>query len=118
MNNQHHPSKDDHKDKMPVELDAALRILGYGMPKTEAEVAAAEAWLSGQEMILPESIRDSSAILRRGGGPSLPLRPINQDGTTCVNLARAAREGGTINEDIEARMRADREEAERDGKPC
>ena len=111
------PRSPHHKDAdtMSRDLASALRSRGFAMPRTEAEVAAAEAWLASQDVKLPGSLKDPSAVLNRRKGRILPLRPITQSRAEEVqeSLARAARDGGVISPEVEQRMREDRERAER-----
>ena len=107
---------DEGPDKMSRELAAVLRALGLAMPRTEAEVAAVEAWLAEHPPTLPASLCDAEAAFRGGGGHVLPIRPPrHQDATEASeNLARAAREGREIPAEVERRMREDRERTERE----
>jgi hypothetical protein len=103
-------------DAMSRELAAALRTLGWTMPKTASEVAAAEARLAREQIVLPESLLDADAVLQRRPGRVLPFRPhAEKTGDVALeNLSRAAREGGEIPPDVEQAMREDRERAERE----
>jgi hypothetical protein len=106
-------------DRVPLALAAALRRLGMAMPETVAEVAAAEEWLKQHPVALPPAILDPKAVLR--GPRRFELRRVqnaDQAGETLEHLARAAREGGVISEEIEERMRQDRERKKRErGEP-
>jgi hypothetical protein len=103
-------------DGMSRELAAALRALGWAMPRTAAEVAAVEARLASEQVELPESLRDADALLQRRPGRVVPFRPREADAHEAAreNLARAARDGAEISPEIEERMREDREQAERE----
>lgn len=94
----------------------AARNAGWLMPETEDEVAQAELELAINPVPLPPELADPSAILNHLTGCQSVPGPIRLRISADVetNLARAAREGSDISPDVEARMRADREAAERD----
>lgn len=90
---------------------------GWLIPVTPEEVLIAESALLGEETSPPPSLDDAFAVLNGPSRqPTLPDPPISLplDKSIAENLARAAREGKEISADIEAKMRADREAAERD----
>ena len=107
----------DDSDSLTPELASLLRMAGLGLPKTEAEVAAAEKWLAENPMRLPASLLDPEAVFRRASAGTKRFGTKRQTAATTENLARAAREGAEIPPDVEKRMREDREKAERDRKP-
>ena len=92
----------------------ALSILGHRMPTTEEEVHDQEAWASKQP--LSERMSSRTALFGpRRGMPSLVIRRTETSfQESAGNLARAAREGGSIPPEVEEQMRLDRECAESD----
>jgi hypothetical protein len=94
----------------PDELADALGELGWLVPETEEAVARAEAELSATPMPLPPDLQDADAVWRAANRPH-PL-PLPVDESVGNTLARAAREGGAVTPEIEARMREDRRRAE------
>lgn len=110
------PSDDD-GDKIPPALISLLRLAGLGLPKTKAEVAAAEKWLAENPVKLPASLTDPEAVFRRPAAAVLRFPDQAQPTSAAEHLARAARDGEEIPPDVEQRMREDREKAERDRKP-
>lgn len=51
----------DNGDTIPPALNSLLRLAGLGVPKTKAEVAAAEKWLAENPVKLPASLDDPKA---------------------------------------------------------
>jgi hypothetical protein len=93
----------------------ALKSMGWTLPQSEAAVAAAEQRLAAEPAVLPDVLGDPKAVFetpsRHAPEPALPPP---RDSEIDATLARAAREGGTIPQEIEQRMRRDREAAERE----
>ena len=104
-------------DTVQPELASLLRLAGLGIPKTEAEVAATEEWLTETPVKLPASLDDPEAVFRPRADNVLRFPSEDKPTTATAHLARAARDGKEIPPDIEQRMREDREKAERDRKP-
>lgn len=92
----------------------AMRSLGWIIPTTEEDVAFAEAMLSREVVELPEELKDPYPILESidADCPPIPAAPVPRDAQVEENLARAAREGGDIQPEIEQQMRRDRQAAE------
>lgn len=92
----------------------AMRSLGWIIPTTEADVAYAEAMLCREVVELPEELKDPYQILDSIDADCLPIQaaPVPRDAQVEENLARAAREGGDIQPEIEQQMRRDRQAAE------
>jgi hypothetical protein len=92
----------------------AMRSLGWIIPTTEGDVARAESMLSKEPLELPEELKDPYQILETMNSDCSPSDPDSSpvDPEVEENLARAAREGGVIQPEIEQRMRRDRQAAE------
>jgi hypothetical protein len=89
---------------------------GKVIPQTPEDVARAEAEDAKSKVELPARLRNPQLF---GAAPcepsSKPLRfPAHSTAPIAQNLARAAREGGTIPAEVEARMELDRAKAELD----
>src|SRR5262249_15366158 len=91
----------------------AMLSLGWVLPATPENVARIEAGLD-ESAALPAALSDPYAVFDavKRPCPRPLLRPSNDDVAEC--LSRVAREGREIPPEVEARMRLDREEAERD----
>lgn len=92
----------------------ALKETGLALPETEDEIAAAEAEIAKDKVILPPALQGPWGFLnssaRLSVSPSTAASVVSQE---VVNeLARAARSGGALTKEIEEQMRKDREEAE------
>jgi hypothetical protein len=87
----------------------AMRSLGWIIPTTEEDVERAEALLSKENIELPEELRDPYAILASMDSNCPPSSVESIPAATAIeeNLARAAREGGAIQPEIEQQMRRD-----------
>jgi hypothetical protein len=88
---------------------------GKIVPQTPEDVARAEAQDAGESVALPARLRNPDLF---GEAPCDPaphgLRfPTATPSASAQNLARAAREGGTISPGTEEKMERDRAEAER-----
>lgn len=88
--------RDDAGDAVPPELIALLRLAGLGLPKTKAEVAAAERWLAENPVKLPASLTDPEAVFRRPAANVLRFPDKAQPTPATEHLARAARDGKEI----------------------
>lgn len=103
-------------DELELQVYEAFLARGWIIPQTEADVSRAEAQMAGKECEeLPLSLRDPYELLRRTsdtGAKVVSLQPTEDDETPEL-LARAARAGKDIPNDIEERMRQDRETAEK-----
>lgn len=112
------PKQPGNKPTMHDQLRRAMIAKGWLIPLIPDEVEIAEKAMPNVETeALPASLADPFSIL---DGPSRepearrPAPPSLVDETIAKAWSRAAREGKDISEDIEAKMRADREAAERD----
>jgi hypothetical protein len=91
-----------------------IRSCGSFRPETVDDVLRAEAEGVGQiEEVERRRARDPYDLLRRGPKGSYKLRQLSDSTENCRAMARAARGGKEIPAEVEARMRQDREEAER-----
>ena len=99
-----------------AELHRALSSLGWRLPESEDEIAEVEQWADEHPPHVPPEVADPARALARPRGRAIPLRPVSLEAGDAIeeNLARAAREGGSIPPEIEERMRKDREDAERE----
>lgn len=96
-------------------LDTILRQKGLTIPTTPDEVALAEAEIDEENVHLPESLQNPLAFLHKERQSNLLHFSQPQQGNDEFReeLARVARDGGEISEEIADRMRRDRLEAER-----
>jgi hypothetical protein len=91
----------------------ALKARKLTLPETEDEIAAAEAEIADQKEPLPPALQnpwgflDANARLKLRAPESPPT-----DEEVERELARAARAGGTLTEEVLERMRRDRAAAE------
>jgi hypothetical protein len=97
----------------PAGLEAAMLSLGWVVPSEAGQVAQAEAGLPTQRAAPPASLRDARRVLDSAAALPSPLSltpsAAPEDG---AELARAAREGKPISDDVQERMRRDRQAAE------
>jgi hypothetical protein len=91
----------------------AMQSLGWLVPLTPEEVARAEMALALDPVELPESLRDPAAILDEQSKERTSFPCPAGESAAAEQLARVAREGGAIPPEVEARIRKDRERAER-----
>lgn len=101
------------------ELRRAMIEMGLIIPTTPEEVELAENAMSGdysadsqKPLVKPTDVLNASLpiIVPSSGDQNATI-----DASAAANLARAAREGKTITPEIEAKMKEDRDNAERDG---
>jgi len=112
--------KSGHKGKKPDSCALEREILhamhdeDWLAPETEEAVKRAEARLAGEKITVPTSFEHPRDLLRRSGKIRITRRSDRnaQSDEAREDLARAAREGGTISSEVEARMKKDRDEAE------
>jgi len=104
------------RDVGEAQVYAAMKSLRWIVPECEDDVGRAERTLSAPAEGLPQALRDAGAVFNRtvASGPPRPTPAVSAaDARVDEGLARAAREGGVISPEIEARMRRDREAAEK-----
>lgn len=99
------------------EVYEALRAVGWIFPETPAEVEQIEQELAKNPVGLPESLSDAAEVFDMIHLPSGTRRAgqvlhLPQSDDVRSNLARAAREGSDIAEDLAERMQQDRRKAE------
>ena len=97
----------------------ALTAAGWMFPETPAEVQQVEQELEQTPVHLPKHLANASSVFGRINRP-----PVNKDMTCPLQfprdqeiakgLARAARDGGDISQDLADRMRRDRLKAQED----
>lgn len=91
--------------KLEPLLDAAIRHKGRALPTTDEELEALERELERQEMPLPARLVSAPDF----GGSRTTFRLKSRGGDAAVEeMGRAARSGGSIPKDVEARMQRDR----------
>lgn len=103
--------KPEEDEELATLLLKAAKGLGWFLPETPDEVEAWEIEAMRSQTTEGEALATPSSSVTR-------FRPRQTGSTpsTLEHLARAAREGvGKISEDIEERMRRDRDKAEREG---
>lgn len=103
-------------EALNAEFHRVLASLGWRLPDTEDEIAEAAKWVDAHPPTVPAHVADPAQALARPRPRAVPLRPVSLDAEDAIeeNLARAAREGDRIPDEIEERMRKDRDDAERE----
>lgn len=109
-------NQNGHADSASVGYDAlhkALILSGDVVPTSVEDVLFLER--AAQPLIpLPDHLRDPGQVIARAQAmDAFPKKPGQTKPTLITELARAAREGGEISAEIEARMKAAREQADR-----
>lgn len=96
-------------------VSTAARSLGWLLPQTEEEVEESEQALD-DEMSTPATLRDPfEALDREAPFSRRPDRAAETQPEYEAELRRAARSGkGPVTEEVEAKMRRDRKEAEQE----
>ena len=90
----------------------ALRRFGYVFPSTQDELDALEKELAKSKLQFPKHLEDPFEVMRRAEAGTLKTMGDYRDPSIEENLARAAREGGEIPDDVNERMKKDRHSAE------
>ena len=98
--------KNDFEDS----FEKSLKSLGYLFPSTEDEVEAFEKNNRTEEV--PENYWDASELVSKTRKTSISKKLDIKTNKSSENLARAARKGNDIPEDILKKMKSDRDEAE------
>jgi len=107
-------------DALDPVIYAWLKKTGHVIPTTLEDVLRVEIALDEQSRALPEELADPEPLLQRLDQQveSKPLRIVPlfspDQGVVEKALARAARQGGEIPDEIEERMRRDRESHKKD----
>ena len=104
---------DDAEAVAPL-VERAMADLGWLIPRSEEEVAAAEAAPAARTVEIPEALRDPRRVLDRPHSSGRRYVPLPASADVEAALARAAREAGHLTPEIERRMRLDRQAAERE----
>ncbi|GFO82763.1 MAG: hypothetical protein A49_23900 [Methyloceanibacter sp.] len=111
--NNHKPSVAD-ESALEAIVRRVLSATGRIVPRTEEEVADAEAHIKEEDIRLPEKLRRPPVDPLVHDAPlAEPLRE-KPHTVASENLARAARFGKPIPEEIQRRMEEDRSNAERE----
>lgn len=108
---------DNRSDEMEQLVHEYLRHCGKLIPQTPDEVAAAEEWLNKQDTQVPKGLQslDGCSVASKLVARRMTSFPIQAtEAGKC--LARAARDGRSISPEIEAQMKRDREQKEREAK--
>ena len=104
----------DQVDNVLGIIEQALRSTGCLLPENEDDVRRSESRIDIEKVSLPNLLRDPVATLARGkyvlkNGLSSDLSPENSTPNKIQqDLRRAARNGGSISDEIQARMQKDR----------
>ncbi len=106
MNDNNDTSKNSFEDY----LEKSLKVLGYLFPTTEDEVDSFEAQNKIEEV--PLNYSSSSKLLAKSKHKIIERKPQLSTNKSFENLARAARKGGDIPEDILKKMKSDRDKTE------
>ena len=107
------PSDVEEDQRLHRLIHSALERDGSLIPVSPEAVARAEAELENDEIELPTSLATFDKALERANeNRHVKCVPLKLDASMEENLARAAREGGKISPDVEARMQKDRAAAE------
>lgn len=105
------PRNDDDDDSV---LFKHLRHYALTFPKTHDELERFIQSLESTKLIIPDTFKDASCILRNGlQRISAPLN-LSTDRHINENMAYAAREGKDMSESVLAKMRRDRINSEKD----
>ncbi len=102
-------------DALAGDVHEAIRSLGWVVPEYEDDVLRAEAELSAGAISLPGSLGNADAVFEgkaSRGAVNVNLAGLGTDTQVEEDLARAARKGGKITQEVEDRMRRDRQAAE------
>jgi len=110
------PAAQDAEARTEQALFEYLRRTGKIIPQTPEEIAEAQASLRPESVELPERLRAASVVERacKGLGQVLKMPQAETKGDVMENLARAAREGGELSDEVEVQMKLDRAKAERE----
>jgi hypothetical protein len=92
-------------------LDSMKRA-GYVFPETEEELEYLIEKFNKSKIVLPDELNDPILILKQGLLTVKTDFSSSTDEDVDINLAQAAREGGTIEEDVKSQMNKDRKAAE------
>jgi hypothetical protein len=95
-------------------IEKSLKSLGYHYPTSDDEVDSFEANNKLEET--PENYNSAIDLLSKAKHTLSHRKPHLEVNKSIDNLARAARNGGNIPEDILKRMKSDRDKAENDEK--
>lgn len=111
--NNHKPS-DAGESAIEAIVQRVLSATGRIVPRTEEEVAEAEAQIKEESIRLPDGLTKPPAGPPPNDDPK--VEPLREKPLTAAseNLARAARCGKNIPPDIQRRMKEDRLDAERE----
>lgn len=98
-------------------IHSALGGSRLRLPETDDEVASAESDLAASPSALPARLQDPMGFLNAPATGRVIARARDaSSGEVEADLARAAREGGQVSSEVDAKMRADRLKAEADAR--
>jgi hypothetical protein len=108
-------------EELVDKMYTAMRDMGWFMPMNEEEVAKSEDELGSEDLPeAPPELSDPELALRNTEDPSHERMTIYQQGRlpidseSEVSLARAARHGGKLSDELLQQMRRDRRDAEKE----
>ncbi len=93
-------------------LKDSLKKAGYDFPETEEELDYLIEKFNKTNVVVPDELDDPIAILKQGMLSVKTDFNSSTDQEVDINLAQAAREGGTIDDEVKNQMNMDRKAAE------
>jgi len=106
MSDKNETLKNDFEDS----FEKSLKSLGYLFPSTEDEVEAFEK--NNKIEDIPDNYCNASMLVSKSKQKSISKKLDIKTNKSSENLARAARKGNDIPEEILKKMKSDRDEAE------
>lgn len=110
MTDKNNTLKNDFEDS----FEKSLKSLGYLFPSNEDEVDSFES--KNKPEVIPESYCSATDLLSKSRHNLININSQLDVNKSIEYLARAARKGGDISEDIQKKMKLDRDKAENDEK--
>lgn len=98
------------KNDFEASFEKSLKSLGYLFPTMEEEVASFEK--NNKIEQIPVTYFSATELLSKSKLPGIYKNLPIEENKSIENLARAARKGGDISEDILKKMKSDRDKAE------
>jgi hypothetical protein len=93
-------------------LFESLKNAGYVFPENEEDIDRLLANFKKAKCIAPSDFEDPLTVLKNGFLSVTTDFNSSRDKEIEANLAQAAREGGTIDDDVDSQMKKDRKAAE------
>jgi hypothetical protein len=91
----------------------SLRHHGFLFPETQTELEIVKSKKEIEEVPLPSELEDPMQIIRRGKIESISSVEFPENSDVEENLARAAREGKDIPDDVKNQMKKDKDSSKR-----